>query len=111
MKSALFATGILLSVCLVVLSIHSELQASGSWSRPGHEVSAIEFPTLGTRAEGQAVLFQCEGSKFGLLKTGADLLAQGGSETNALRPEFRVCIKVDHLGTVARNLKIVLRLA
>ena len=60
MKSVLYATGILLSVYLVVVSIHSELQALGSWSQPGHEASAIEFPTLGTRAEGQAVLLAIE---------------------------------------------------
>ena len=68
MKSVLYATGILLSMYLVVLSIHSELRASGSWSRPGHEASAIEFPTLGTRAEGQAVLLAIDDYSLALKK-------------------------------------------
>ena len=68
MKSVLYATGILLCVSLVAASIHFDLQASGSVSRSGQEASAIEFPTLGTQAEGQAVLLAIDDYSLAIKK-------------------------------------------
>ena len=67
-KSVSYATGIVLSVSLVTASIHFDLQASGSVSRSGQEASAIEFPTLGTQAEGEAVLLAIDDYSLAIKK-------------------------------------------
>lgn len=56
MKILLYVIGILGPLSLSVPGIHSNLQASVSASRAGQETPVIQFPTLGSQAEGEAVL-------------------------------------------------------